>query len=193
MIKEELRSGALPCSLDDGDENSREFVALGTKRLQFGRWHDLSIDEEFQPIRGFFQLPQRVAAFRDELGFASSAMSFPIIRPDRSSRAEQLFAQHLSFRRFWQASEQADDSQRKLFGAVLEVVFFLHKSDHPLPSAFSLLPWPRSGGASHLRRRRRKCEVGMKKDGVEARVSSFLLVPSSFPRRGVPRRCRRCT
>ena len=57
MMKEERRSGALPCSFDDGDEDGGQFVALGTKRLQLGRWHDLSIDEEFQPIRGFFELP----------------------------------------------------------------------------------------------------------------------------------------
>lgn len=121
---------------DNRDEDGGQFVALGTKRLQFGRWHDFSIDEEFQPIRGFFQLPQRVAAFCDELCFASAAVSFAVIRPDGCSRAEQLFAQHLSFRRFRQASEQADDSQRKLFGPVLEVVFFLHGFDFPPPSSF---------------------------------------------------------
>jgi len=90
-----LLTSAFPCSFDDRDEDVRQFVALGTKRLQLGRWHNLSIDEQFQPIRGFFQLSQRVAAFGDELGFASSAMGFPVICPDRGSRAEQLFAQHL--------------------------------------------------------------------------------------------------
>ena len=153
-----LLTSAVPRSLDDGDENSRQFVALGTERLQLRRWHDLSIEEEFQPIRGLirasarplraglsaslshfvrlFHLPQRVAAFCDEPGFAPPAMGFPVIRSDGCSRAEHLFAQHLSFGRFWQASEQADDSQRKLFGAVLEVVFFLHVFDFPPPSSF---------------------------------------------------------
>jgi len=80
-----LLTSALPRSFDDRDENGGQFVALGTKGLQFGRWHDLSIDEEFQPIGGFFQFSKRVAAFRDELGFAPSAMSFPIVRADGCS------------------------------------------------------------------------------------------------------------
>ena len=133
-----LLTSALPRSFDDGDEDGGQFVALGTKGLQLGRWHDLSIDKQFQLIRGFFQFPKRVAAFGDELGFVPSAMGFSIVRPNGGSRAEELFAQHLSLRRFRQASEQADDSQRKLFGAVLEVVFFLHNSQLSLPSAFLL-------------------------------------------------------
>ena len=163
-MKEEWQSGAFPCSFDYRDEDGGEFVALGAERLQFGRWHNFSIDEEFQPIRGLIRASARplraglstslshsvrllqfakgVAAFGDELDFAPSAMGFPIVCPDRGSRAEQLFAQHLSFRRFRQASEQADDSQRELFGAVLEVVFFLHISDSALHSAFCLLPFP---------------------------------------------------
>jgi len=144
-MKEERRSGALPCSFDYRDEDGGQFVAFGTERLQLRCGNDLSIDEEFQPIGGFFEFPKRVAAFGDELGFAPPAMGFPIIRPDGCSRAEQLFAQHLSFRRFWKTSEQADDSQRKLFGAVLEIVFFLHNSD------FSLHTCRRS------RRRGRRC------------------------------------
>ena len=93
-----LRTSALAGFLDDRHEDGGQFVALGTKRLQFGRWHDLSIDEEFQPIGGLFQFPKRVAAFGDELGFAPAAMGLPIIRADGCSRAEQLFSQHLSFR-----------------------------------------------------------------------------------------------
>ena len=125
-MKEERRSGALPRSFDDRDEDGGQFVAFGTERLQLRCGNDFSIDEEFQPIRGFLRFPQRVAAFGDELGFAPSAMGFPVVRSDGCSRAEQLLAQHLSLRRFRQTSEQADDSQRKLFGPALEVVFFLH-------------------------------------------------------------------
>ena len=46
-----LRLGAF----DDGDENSGEFIAFLTKRLQLGRRHDLSIDEQFQPVSTFLQ------------------------------------------------------------------------------------------------------------------------------------------
>lgn len=56
-MKEGRRLGAFLCSLDNGDENRREFVALGTERMQLGLWLDLSIYEEFQRIRGFFQFP----------------------------------------------------------------------------------------------------------------------------------------
>ena len=159
-MKEERRSGRFSGLFDNRDEDGGQFVALGTERLQLGRWHDFSIDEEFQPIRGFLQFPERVAAFGDELGFASSAMGFAVIRPDGCSRAEQLFSQHLSFRRFRQASEQADDSQSKLFGAVLEVVFFLHNSDFALHSC---------------RRSRAKWEVRMKKYEVGG-----VVLPSAF-------------
>ncbi len=188
-MKEERPSGALPRSLDDRDEDGGQFVALGTKGLQLVRWHDFSIDEEFQPIRGFFQLPQQVAAFGDELGFAPSAMSFPIVRPDGCSRAEQLFAQHLSLRRFRQTSEQADDSQRKLFGVVLEVVFFLHNSDLALHSC------------RRSRRRGRRCGPPSA-HGRRFRPCTRPGPPGRRPRnrpgrrrawRGAPRRCRRCT
>jgi hypothetical protein len=67
MKKEERRSGAVSRSFDYCDEDGGEFVALGTERLQLGRWHNFSIDEEFQPIRGFLQFPKRVAAFGNEL------------------------------------------------------------------------------------------------------------------------------
>ena len=114
MMKEERQSGRVAGFLDDRDEDGGQFVALGTEGLQLGRRHNFSIDEEFQPICGLirasarplraglsaslshsvrlFQFPKRVAAFRDELGFAPSAMGFPIVRSDRSSRAEQLFS-----------------------------------------------------------------------------------------------------
>ena len=102
-----LLTSPLPRSFDDGDEDGGEFVALGTKRLQFGRWDDLSIDEEFQPIRRLIraparplraglsaslsrsvrlpQLPQRLAAIGDELGFAPAAMGFAVVRSDGGS------------------------------------------------------------------------------------------------------------
>ena len=123
-------------SFDDRDEDSGQLVAFGMKRLQLGRWHNFSIDEEFQPVSAFLQLAERVAAFGDELGSASSAMGFPIIRPDRCPGAEKLFSEDLSLCRFRQASEQANDTQSKLFGAVFEVVFLLHSFVFHLPSAF---------------------------------------------------------
>jgi hypothetical protein len=61
-----LLTSAVAGFLDNRDEDGGQFVALGTERLQLGRWHDLSIAEEFQSIRGFLQLPTRVAAFGDE-------------------------------------------------------------------------------------------------------------------------------
>lgn len=184
-----LLTSALASFLDYRDEDGGEFVALGTKRLQLGRWHYFLIDEQLQPIRGLIraparplragcsaslshsvrllQFPQRVAAFGDELGFAPSAMRFPVVRPAGCSRAEQLFAQNLGLRRFWQASEQSDDSQRKLFGSVLEVVFFLHHSDFPLHPC---------------RRSKARFEVRVKKDESEAWPSSLFLLLSSFHR-----------
>lgn len=122
-------------SFDDCDEDGDQFVALGTKRLQFGCWHEVSVGEKVQPIGGLLQLFERISTFRDELGLAPSAVGFPVVRTDGSSRAKQLFAQHLGFGRFWQASEESDDSQRKLLRAVLEIVFYLHHSD------FQLAPW----------------------------------------------------
>ena len=93
-----LLNSALPRSLDDRKEDGGQLVAFGTKRLQLGGWHHSSIDEEFQPVCAFLQLPQRVAALCDELGFASSAMGFAVVRPDGRSRAEQLFSENLSLR-----------------------------------------------------------------------------------------------
>ena len=122
-----LTSAVLPCSFDDRDEDGSEFVALGAKWLQFGRWDDFSLDEEFEPIGGLiraparplragrsaslshsvrlFQFPKRIAAFRNEFGFAPAAMCFPIVRSDGRCRAEQLFAQYLGYCRFRETSE----------------------------------------------------------------------------------------
>lgn len=124
-----LQTSSLSRSFDDRDEDGGQFVALGSQGLQLVRWDNFSIDKQFQPVGGFFQFAQGVAAFCDELGFASSAMRFAVVRPDGGSRAQELFAQHVSFRGFRQASEQANDAQGKLLGAVFEVVFFLHNSD----------------------------------------------------------------
>ncbi|MEO5961660.1 MAG: hypothetical protein ABIR80_21310 [Opitutaceae bacterium] len=49
-----------------------------------------------------------------------------------TASTEELFSQHLSFRGFRQASEQADAVQGKLLGAVFEAVFFVHNSDFAL-------------------------------------------------------------
>ena len=130
-----LQTSPLPRSFDDRDEYRDQFVALGSQGLQLRCGYDFSIDEQLQPVGGFLQFPKRVAAFCNELGFAASAMGFAVVRPDGCSRAQQLFAQHLSLRRFRQTSEQADDSQRELLGAVFEVVFYLirRRSNSGLP------------------------------------------------------------
>jgi hypothetical protein len=70
-MKEELR-GFLR-SLQDRNKNRDEFVAfLPESRERF--WcDDLSIDEQFKPVGGFFKLAQRIATLRDKLRLASRA------------------------------------------------------------------------------------------------------------------------
>ena len=86
-----------PASLrDDRDEDGGQFVALGTRRLQLGRWHNFSIDEQFPPRRDSLQ---RVATLCHQFGFASSALGFPMVHSDEGFRAEQLFAEQWSCRR----------------------------------------------------------------------------------------------
>jgi len=71
------------------------------------------------------------------------------------ARPQKLFAEYLSLGRFQQASEQTNDSQRKLFGAFMQVVFFLHHFAFPLSPGWRTCPesieQPQRGGSCQPR------------------------------------------
>jgi hypothetical protein len=63
-MREELRS---LCSLQDGNENRGQFFALLSQRCELFHAENPGFHEQFQPVGAFFNLTQRIAAFRDEL------------------------------------------------------------------------------------------------------------------------------
>ena len=64
------------------------------------------------------------AHFRDELGLRSRSSRRSIVRADRGSRAQKLFAQHLSLRRPGQMPEQPDNPKRKSFRSIPKLFLF---------------------------------------------------------------------
>ena len=75
-MKEELGSF---CSFHDGNENRGQLFAFLSQRCEFFRADNPGFHEQFQPVGAFFNLAQRIAAFRDELSFAPRAKRFSII------------------------------------------------------------------------------------------------------------------
>ena len=49
---------------------------------------------------------------------------FPVVRPDRCARSQNLFAQYLSFCCFRQLGKQANNLQREFLRALPEILFF---------------------------------------------------------------------
>ena len=62
-------------------------------------------------------------------------MCFAIVRANGCSRAEQLFAKHTRFGRFWERAEKADDPERKLLGSFPEVVIFCPHFNFLIPNS----------------------------------------------------------
>src|SRR5205814_6681860 len=54
-------------SLQDGDENRGQLFALLSQRCELFHADNPRFHEQFQPVGAFFNLAQRIAAFRDEL------------------------------------------------------------------------------------------------------------------------------
>jgi hypothetical protein len=75
-MREELRS--LP-SLQDGNENRGQLFAFLSQRCELFHADNPRFHEQFQPVGAFFNLAQRIAAFRDELSFAARAKRLSII------------------------------------------------------------------------------------------------------------------
>src|SRR5438552_8123812 len=63
-MREELRSLR---SLQDGNENRGQLFALLSQRCELFHADNSRFHEQFQPVGAFFNLAQRIAAFRDEL------------------------------------------------------------------------------------------------------------------------------
>src|SRR2546423_4004035 len=77
-MKEELRSASRGfCSLQDGNENRGQLFALLSQRRELFHADNPRFHEQFQPVGAFFNLAQRIAAFRDEL-IRSSPTRFPL-------------------------------------------------------------------------------------------------------------------
>ncbi len=87
-MKEELRSLR---SLQDGNENRGQLFALLSQRCELLRADNPGFHEQFQPVGAFFNLAQRIAAFRDELSFAPRAKRFSIISADCQKCAPTYF------------------------------------------------------------------------------------------------------
>ncbi len=82
-MKEELRSASRSFgSLQDGNENRGQLFALLSQRCELFHADNTGFHEKFQPVGAFFNLAQRIAAFRDELSFAPRAKRFSIISAD---------------------------------------------------------------------------------------------------------------
>ena len=59
----------------------------------------------------------------------ASTIHFPVVRPDRCARSQNLFAQYLSFCCFRQLGKQANNLQREFLRALPEIFFCrLHPS-----------------------------------------------------------------
>ena len=54
----------------------------------------------------------------------ASTIRFPVVRPDRCARSQNLFAQYLSFCCFRQLGKQANNLQREFLRALPEIFFF---------------------------------------------------------------------
>src|SRR6266480_4904893 len=78
-MKEKLRSLR---SLHDGNENRGQLFALLSQRCELFHADNSRFHEQFQPVGAFFNLAQRIAAFCDELRFATRAKRFSIISAD---------------------------------------------------------------------------------------------------------------
>src|SRR3954454_23341119 len=72
-MKEELRSLR---SFHDRDEDRRQLVTLLSQRCELFHADNAPFHEQFQPVGAFFNLAQRIAAFRDELSFAPRGKGF---------------------------------------------------------------------------------------------------------------------
>ena len=69
-------------SLQNGNENRGQLFALLWRRCELLCADNPGFHEQFQPVGAFFNLAQRIAAFRDEFSFAPCAESFSIINAD---------------------------------------------------------------------------------------------------------------
>ena len=78
-MKEKLRSLR---TLQDGNENRGQLFAFLSQRCELFRADNPGLDEQFHPVGAFFDFAKRIAAFRNELSFASRAKRFSIIGPD---------------------------------------------------------------------------------------------------------------
>ena len=61
---------------------------LVPQRLKCLGRDDRRIDEQFQPVCCLLNFAQGIAAFRDKLGFAASAVRFAIVCADRCDRTQ---------------------------------------------------------------------------------------------------------
>lgn len=73
-----------------GDHDGGEFVGFEQKRLDECLLHQLTINDQFQPIAAFIGLFNNEAQFGDKFRLRSASARSPIIRPDRCCRANQL-------------------------------------------------------------------------------------------------------
>ena len=123
------------CSLQDGNENRGQLFALLSQRREFFRADDPGFHEQFQPVGAIFNLAKRIAAFRNELSFASRAKRFSVIGADRSSRAEQLLPKRRSLRRFRKRGKHAHNPKRESLRPITQIFFFLLHSSLLLHAA----------------------------------------------------------
>src|SRR5438067_271341 len=109
-MREELKSLR---SLQDGNENRGQLFAFLSQRCELFHADNSRFHEQFQPVGAFFNLAQRIAAFRDELSFAARAECFAIISADRSSRPKQLLPKHLRLRCLRERGKHAYNPKRE--------------------------------------------------------------------------------
>ena len=98
MKKEEGRSCLFSGAFDDRDEYGGQFVAFVAQGLELRRCDDPTIDQEFEPVGGFLQFAEGIAALGGELRLAPSTIGLAVVRARGRSRPQQLLADHLGLR-----------------------------------------------------------------------------------------------
>jgi len=108
----------LPTFLNNCGEYGGEFVGFGAKVFEFCGGDDAAFFKEFEPVGGFLDFAERVAALGDELRAAACAMGFAVVRTNRGARAQKLLAQYLRLHGFGKRGRQITRSANRFVRSI---------------------------------------------------------------------------
>src|ERR1043165_3118346 len=81
----------------------------------------LCIKKQLEPVGGFFDFLQTVAALRDELRLTARSEGLPIVCSHRRPGTEHLLAKNLCFNRFRQSRKHPNNSKRKALRSITQI------------------------------------------------------------------------